>query len=76
MGTSNNSSDEDTTDNVPHNYKKAMKPGQIKSLKNIAEKPEKAKRDPLLGDPIDKLKKNTKKDKSKSPTDKLIEDDI
>ena len=75
MGIGSNTNDKDATDNVPHTYKKA-KPSQIKSSKDMAEKPEKAKKDPLLGDPIDKVKKNTKKNKPKSPTDNIIEDDI
>ena len=57
MGIGSNPNDKDRTDNVPHTYKKATKPSQIKSSKDMAGKPEKAKKDPLLGDPIDKPKR-------------------
>ena len=56
--------------------KKAMKPAQIMSSKDMAVKPKRAKKDPLLGDPIDKPKKNIKKNKPKSPTDNITEDNI
>ena len=53
-----------------------IKPSQIKSSKDTTARSEKVKKDPLLVDPIDKPKKNTKKNKPKSPTDNITEDDI
>ena len=60
-GIGSNPNDKERIDNVAHSYKKATKQSQIKSLKDTAAKLERTRQDPLLGDPIGKRKKNTKK---------------
>ena len=76
MGIGSNPNDKEGLDNVQPPYKKATKSNQIKSSKDKAAKSNQTKQDPLLGDPISKLKKNTKKPKVKNPTNKIDEDDI
>ena len=76
MGTGNESTDEDIIETVPHEYKKAKKLGQIKSSRNRPERPEKAKDDPLIGDPTDEYKKNANNARIKCPIAKSMQDDI
>ena len=66
MGTGSNPDDKEGPDKVQPSYKKATKCNQIKSSKDKAAKLNDTKSDPLLGDPIGKPKKNTKKPKAKT----------
>ena len=75
-GTGSNPNDIEGPEKVQPPYKKATKPNQIKSSKNKGTKPNATKLDPLIGDPIGKPKKNTKKPKATEPTNKIDEDDI
>ena len=75
-GTGTNSNGTEGPKKVQPSYKKATKPNQIKSSKSKGTKPNTRTPDPLLGDPICKPKKNTKKSKATKPITKVNEDDI
>ena len=64
------------TEKVQHQYKKATKVSQIKSSQNKGTNPDKDTQDALLGDLIVNTKKNTKKAEATGQTDSIDVNDI